>query len=55
MKVVDSIVSASLSRVPIIRDVSLGEKVDNVAGSIYDWGPDDADVIGDISARDIGL
>ena len=55
MKVVDSVVSASVSRVSVIRNVSLREKVHNVASGIYDWGPDDTDVIGDVCARNIGL
>lgn len=55
MKVVDSIVGASVPRIPVVRNISLGEEVHNVAASIYDRSPDDANVIGDICASNIRL
>lgn len=55
MKIVDSVVSASVPRVSVIRNVSLREKVHNVASNVYDRGPDNADVIGNICAGNVGL
>ena len=55
MKVIDTIVNASIPGSAEIRNISFGKKVNDVGGGVNDWCADDTNCIGNIGTTDFGL